>query len=865
MIRLRALGQIELYADDGGDADALVAQPKRFALLCYLAVPKPGILFRRDTLLGVFWPEGDTEHSRTALRQALAHIRRALGEDLIVRRGGEEVGLNSNLLRCDVSEFDQALDECRWTEAVKLYRGELLKDFYLPNGPEFERWLDAERSRLADRYAKALEQLAREASAAGKTRAAVEWWQALTLHDPFDSRYAMRLMEALDRAGDPANALLHARRHTDLLRGELEIGPPVEFEGLVTRIRQEHEAADALGGEAPAEADERSRKPGVHKDSTQLSTRPVGRRSWPKILAAGAAIATGLIVLAASLLVPRVDRRRLAPDHVAVAVFRNATGDPSYDLLGERTAHWVTQGIQQAEMPVSPWEAAYEAWKYVETEIGAGRQRDPIQAMADETGAGTIVSGAIYRVGDSHLEIVVSVSDAHRGRLIGTLDPVIASADSIAELLRILRQKVTGFLAVRSDDQRAAPLEFAGEPPPFDAYVALRTGMSHFNRGEHQVATGHFRRAFDLDSTYAEALLFLALTHRNLGERHRDAREFAASDSVLRVVSRLDAHLTPYYRNYLECMRALIDGDLERSRASIRRAAQTAPRSRAWYSFGVLCYWTNRPLEAVEALSTLSPDHGAMRGWIGYSGHLTEILFTLGRHEEEYDVAQRAIDRYPNQVAPGLALQTIALAALGRMADLYSTLDELERELDREGQSSEVLRPRKAMVEVVEILRQQGHATEAQEVLERTIRRFETRPRPESATPHHRLWYAKALWLAGRAEESQRILDDLTDEMPDYVTARGTRAFVAAARGDTSQARVDIDWLSDIDSKYLYGEHTYWRAVAEAWLGNHDLAVSLLRASHAQGRLYLWYDAVRADLDPLRGNPQFEEWLRPKG
>ncbi len=240
MIHLRILGQIELSADDGGDAGALIAQPKRFALLCYLAIPKPGTMFRRDTLLGVFWPEGDTEHSRTALRQALAHVRRTLGDDIIVRRGSEEVGLNPDLFWCDVGAFEQALDVCNWADAIDLYRGELLKGFYLNNGPEFERWLDGERSRLSGRYAKALEELANAATAAGKTRAAIEWWQALALHDPYDSRYAISLMEALDRAGDPGNALLHAKNHVQLLREELEIGPPAEFEETVERMRKYH-------------------------------------------------------------------------------------------------------------------------------------------------------------------------------------------------------------------------------------------------------------------------------------------------------------------------------------------------------------------------------------------------------------------------------------------------------------------------------------------------------------------------------------------------------------------------------------------------------------------------------------------------
>jgi DNA-binding SARP family transcriptional activator len=66
MITLRALGGIGLTAADGRDFDGLLAQPKRLALLVYLASPRPGTWHRRDTLLGVFWPDLETGKARTA-------------------------------------------------------------------------------------------------------------------------------------------------------------------------------------------------------------------------------------------------------------------------------------------------------------------------------------------------------------------------------------------------------------------------------------------------------------------------------------------------------------------------------------------------------------------------------------------------------------------------------------------------------------------------------------------------------------------------------------------------------------------------------------------------------------------------------
>ena len=237
MIELRTFQHVGLTGDEGVDASALLAQPKRFGLFCYLALPQPGTLHRRDTLLGVFWPETDQAHARMDLRQALSFIRHALGEDVLLRRGADEVGVNPDHVWCDAAEFQRAVGEGRWSEAVGLYRGEFLEGFHLSGDPEFQRWLDGERARLANAYGSALERAADSETVEGKTRTALEYFERLVEHDRYNSRYAMKLMEALVAAGDPANALLYAERHRQLLQTELDIAPPPEFETLVERIR----------------------------------------------------------------------------------------------------------------------------------------------------------------------------------------------------------------------------------------------------------------------------------------------------------------------------------------------------------------------------------------------------------------------------------------------------------------------------------------------------------------------------------------------------------------------------------------------------------------------------------------------------
>src|SRR6476620_5610410 len=95
MIQLRLLGGLDLLDPNGrGELRSVLVQPKRLALLVYLGLAGDQRFRRRDTVVGLFWPELDAEHARGALRQALRFLRGELGPDALMTRGEEEVGVN---------------------------------------------------------------------------------------------------------------------------------------------------------------------------------------------------------------------------------------------------------------------------------------------------------------------------------------------------------------------------------------------------------------------------------------------------------------------------------------------------------------------------------------------------------------------------------------------------------------------------------------------------------------------------------------------------------------------------------------------------------------------------------------------------
>src|SRR4030095_4611119 len=155
MIRLRTLGTLDLTQSDGPELRAVLSQPRRMALLVYLAVATPRRFHRRDHLVTLFWPEDDIERARASLNRAIYFLRRELGDGVVLSRGAEELGLNFERLWCDAAAFDDALDRLELTVALELYRGDLLPGFFASRAEGFERWLETTRSHVRERAAAA--------------------------------------------------------------------------------------------------------------------------------------------------------------------------------------------------------------------------------------------------------------------------------------------------------------------------------------------------------------------------------------------------------------------------------------------------------------------------------------------------------------------------------------------------------------------------------------------------------------------------------------------------------------------------------------------------------------------------------------
>ena len=628
MIRLRTLGALDLRGSEGQELRSVLAQPKRAALLAYLALATPRGPHRRDTLLALFWPEQDAEHARNALSQAVHFLRRSLGGEALVARNGDGLGLEWRDFWCDAAAFEEALDRGQSTEALDLYKGNLLEGFHVPDAPDFEQWLETERARLGNRYAQALETVAQERETAGDHAGAVRLWRQLSARDLYNSRVALRLMRELAATGDPAGAIQHARLHETLLREELGLPPDREIVVLVRQLQETPAAESVLprGGVARVSTEALS---APYPDEIEAAAVDSESRSGPRRIPRRVAIiAAGLVaLLAAGGAVTLRNGAREPPippvRSLAVLPLENLSTDPAQQSFADGM-HDALIG-ELARYPDLTVISRTSVIQYKGT-----KKRLP--EIARELKVQGVVEGTVLREGERvrvNVQLLHGPSDRHlwaksyerdlRQILVlqGELTQAIAREVRVVTIPPERNRRITA----RTD---SVPRELQLR----ELYLKGRHAEQTRSLSGLQTAKEAYRSAIERDSTFALGYAGLAGVHSLMAtygfasiRPARDTGRMMAQRAIL-----LDSTL-PETRAALGV--ALGDaGEFEASEREFRRAIQLSPsNAQAHYWYAMLLVALGRGEDALREIQRAAElDPLAPRGLIAVDRYARYLI-----------------------------------------------------------------------------------------------------------------------------------------------------------------------------------------------------------------------------------------------
>jgi predicted ATPase/DNA-binding SARP family transcriptional activator len=263
------LGPLRLLRD-GAPVSGFESDKVR-ALLAYLLVEadRP---HRRGALAELLWPERPERAALLNLNQALANLRRVVGDRdaavplLLATR--EAIQLNPAAgCDTDLARFGALLDACaahqhrdpagcagcaeRLEQAAALYRGAFLDQFAPRDSLGFEEWALVVRERAHRQVLAALDQLATYHERRGAADDAL-WaaYRQIEL-DPWREEAHRQVMRLLWRDGQRAAALAQYERCRATLEAELGLEPDEATAALYEQIRADQPGAAAQPPAAP--------------------------------------------------------------------------------------------------------------------------------------------------------------------------------------------------------------------------------------------------------------------------------------------------------------------------------------------------------------------------------------------------------------------------------------------------------------------------------------------------------------------------------------------------------------------------------------------------------------------------------------
>jgi predicted ATPase/DNA-binding SARP family transcriptional activator len=264
------------------------------ALLVYLAAnaARP---HSRSALAGLLWPEQPEDVARNNLRQALANMRRALGDQLarppflLIKRDSVQFNPSGDYW-LDVAVFAEHVAACathahrqletclpcmrRLRAAVGLYQGDFLAQFTVSASAAFEEWALLQREHFHRLAMEALAHLTAYHERRGEYETARGFAARQIELEPWCEDAHRRLIRLLAIDGQRAEALAQYERCRAVLAAELGVEPEVETEALAAQVRLGGAAHSAA--RAPAVALPRLARSPNHNLPPQL-TSFVGR------------------------------------------------------------------------------------------------------------------------------------------------------------------------------------------------------------------------------------------------------------------------------------------------------------------------------------------------------------------------------------------------------------------------------------------------------------------------------------------------------------------------------------------------------------------------------------------------------------
>jgi len=236
-LRIYALGQPQVLLNSR--PVSWITSTTKELFFCLLDCPEG---LRKEQIGAIFWPEHSPQKLNGIFRSTMYRLRRALFPESVVYQDGIYSFNRQVNYWFDVEQFEEllaraeALDEAAreakmalLSQAVELYRGDYLEEV-------FSDWCLVRRENLRLKYTSALATLGDLHLEAQEYATALQCYNRILLHDPYQERAYRQAIRCYILMGDRASAVRKYQECVEILREELGLDPMPETRELYQQI-----------------------------------------------------------------------------------------------------------------------------------------------------------------------------------------------------------------------------------------------------------------------------------------------------------------------------------------------------------------------------------------------------------------------------------------------------------------------------------------------------------------------------------------------------------------------------------------------------------------------------------------------------
>ncbi|MEO7368415.1 MAG: hypothetical protein ABIZ36_10680, partial [Gemmatimonadaceae bacterium] len=435
--------------------------------------------------------------------------------------------------------------------------------------------------------------------------------------------------------------------------------------------------------------------------------------------------------------------------------------------------------------------------------------------------------------------------------------PVSAPVDSPSLAFDGVSRQAVSSIAEATDVRLSGFSRSAGRPPSLESYREYILGVDAFTQHDQTDSFAHFKRAYELDTTFTAALLNASAA---------TLRSWAGSDSITALLAGRRSSLSPFNQLWLSEFEAARKGDQAGLFRITAELARQAPGSYFPFVHASVAISIDQPRAALNALLNVDPGRGWMKNWFEYWYVRCAARHMLGDFEGELADSKIAEKQYPANFAV-ITCKARALASLGREKEVDEVFDRASAMVTHD--TWEVGSPFAVVAAEAEY---HGYPAIASKARKRIMDWLASQPADKMSIEPDLFGPAWFYLMVGAWPELSQRAKYLLARQPERGSWLVYEGIAAAKLGDRVTA-MHVDSLLQLlprpEGEKVLGNmplpvSLYHRAEIAASLGDKDRAIALLTGAFANRLRYSVYVHPNPAFASVWRDPRFIRLMAPR-